>query len=288
MFLLDSRLSYGDAGLVALNFQPQTSSGEVSLQRFDVSMPARWFRMYAEFSTDPKVQILKEDIQRRYVMLLCLRCGNGDVTLQDEIVAFQLRITDAEWQCTKAELIQVGLITKDNKPTSWDKRQFSSDSSTARVYKHRDKVKRFSNVTVTPPETENREQRTEKIKTIAQQTPLSESRFGVFWESYPRKVGKPAARKAWNAIVGIENHSGEVLAGLSRWIPTWADPQFIPHPATFLNQRRWEDEPTITGGKIERRMESYEERAARETAIAADRVAEKFAKRLGVTIRKAN
>jgi hypothetical protein len=24
----------------------------------------------------------------------------------------------------------------------------------------------------------------------------------------------------------------------------WKDPQFIPHPSTWLNERRWEDEPT--------------------------------------------
>jgi len=246
-------------------------------KNFDVSQPARWFRMYAEFATDPKVQILKEEIQRRYVMLLCLRCGNGDVTLQDEIVAFQLRITDSEWQCTKAELIQVGLITEGNNPTSWDKRQFSSDSSTARVYKHRDKVKRFSNVTVTPPETENRDREQRKVKTLDQPKTLIESRFTVFWESYPRKVGKPAARKAWSKILGIENHSGEVLAGLSRWIVYWTDPEYIPHPATFLNQRRWEDD-------VPTRKLTLEEH----NAEVATRVAARYASGVGSTSRQKN
>ena len=84
-----------------------------------------------------------------------------------------------------------------------------------------------------------------QVKTIAQQMPLSvisESRFDIFWKAYPRKVGKPAAQKAWKGIKGIESHSGEVLAGVSRWIAHWTDKQFIPYPATFLNQRRWEDE----------------------------------------------
>ena len=36
-----------------------------------------WFRMYAEFATDPKVQMMPEAMQRRLVMLLCLQCGNG-------------------------------------------------------------------------------------------------------------------------------------------------------------------------------------------------------------------
>ena len=59
-------------------------------------MANQWFRMYAEFATDPKVQMLSEVDQRRYIMLLRLRCGNGDVTFHDDEVAFQLRINSEE------------------------------------------------------------------------------------------------------------------------------------------------------------------------------------------------
>jgi len=103
----------------------------------------------------------------------------------------------------------------------------------------------------------------ETPKTYAQQQPLSESRFDVFWESYPKKIGKPAAKRAWRAIIGIESHSGEVLAGLSRWIAHWTERQFIPYPATFLNQRRWEDEVPKTSQE--------------ETRDAINRVAAKYA-----------
>ena len=34
-----------------------------------------------------------------------------------------------------------------------------------------------------------------------------------------------------------------MLAALDRVKPTWDDAQFIPHPATWLNQERWDDEP---------------------------------------------
>ena len=59
-------------------------------------MANAWFRMYSEFATDPKVQMLSEADQRRYMMLLCLRCSNALVTLHDEEIAFQLRISDEE------------------------------------------------------------------------------------------------------------------------------------------------------------------------------------------------
>lgn len=100
-------------------------------------LPAPWFRLYAEFATDPKVQMLSEIDQRRFLMLCCIRCGNGIVTLLETEIAFQLRISDAEWQTTKNVLYKKGLIDFDNKPVKWNDRQFDSDTSNARVAKHR-------------------------------------------------------------------------------------------------------------------------------------------------------
>lgn len=102
-------------------------------------MANSWLRLYAEFATDPKVQRLSETDQRRYIMLLCLRCCNGDETLQDADVTFQLRISIEEWLSTKQVLLSKCLITDDNKPTAWNKRQYVSDSSYERVKRHRDK-----------------------------------------------------------------------------------------------------------------------------------------------------
>ena len=112
-----------------------------------------WFRLYAEFLTDPKVQMMSEQNQRRLIMVLCIRC-NGDVTLHDEEVAFQLRISNEDWQVTKGIFIEKGFIDKANKVLNWDKRQFVSDSSAERVARHREKKKSACNVTVTPPDTD--------------------------------------------------------------------------------------------------------------------------------------
>jgi hypothetical protein len=117
-------------------------------------MANQWFRMYSEFASDPKVQMMSEADQRRFVMLLCMRCSNDDVTLHDDEIAFQLRISNEQWAATKAVFLAKKLIDKDNSPTAWDKRQFVSDSSAARVAKHRANKKQDRNVTVTPPEAE--------------------------------------------------------------------------------------------------------------------------------------
>jgi hypothetical protein len=41
-----------------------------------------WFRMYSEFAHDPKVQMMTEVMQRRYIMLMCMRCSNAIVTVR--------------------------------------------------------------------------------------------------------------------------------------------------------------------------------------------------------------
>lgn len=121
-------------------------------------MANQWFRMYAEFATDTKVQMMSEVDQRRFVMVLCMYCAcNDGVTLHDDEIAFQLRISNEQWSATKAVFIAKNLLNEDNRPAAWDKRQFVSDSSTERVARHREKKKQGSNacnVTETPPEAE--------------------------------------------------------------------------------------------------------------------------------------
>lgn len=96
-----------------------------------------WFRMYSEFAHDPKVQMLSEVMQRRYVMLMCMRCSNGLVTLHETEIAFHMRISDADLAETKALFIARGFISEQWVLLNWDKRQFVSDTSAPRVAKHR-------------------------------------------------------------------------------------------------------------------------------------------------------
>jgi hypothetical protein len=97
-----------------------------------------WFRMYSEFASDPKVQSMSEAMQRRLMMLLCLRCSNTLVTLQDDEIAFALRISNEDLAETKVVFMRKGFVDEDHgKSCNWDKRQFVSDSSAARVAKHR-------------------------------------------------------------------------------------------------------------------------------------------------------
>jgi len=75
-------------------------------------------------------------------------------------------------------------------------------------------------------------------------TTLGSIEFQTFWDSYPRKVAKLDALKAW--VKGAcDGKLGEILAGLESWKRTeqWGDVEKIPYPATFLNGRRWQETP---------------------------------------------
>lgn len=67
--------------------------------------------------------------------------------------------------------------------------------------------------------------------------------FDLFYSRYPRHVDKADAKKAWSKLKEADYDS--VLAGLEKWIPYFdsEEEQYIPHPATWLNKRRWESEP---------------------------------------------
>lgn len=71
--------------------------------------------------------------------------------------------------------------------------------------------------------------------------------FENFWAAYPRKVGKGAARKVWDRLRPDEALVNKIAAALDwqREQEQWRDPQFIPHPRTWLFQERWDDEPTL-------------------------------------------
>jgi hypothetical protein len=97
--------------------------------------------MYSEYATDAKVQSMTEPMQRRLVMLFCLRCCDVTVTLSDEELAFQLRISDEDLEETKALFIKKGFINEDWDLVNWDRRQFSSDSSAERTREYRERKK---------------------------------------------------------------------------------------------------------------------------------------------------
>lgn len=74
--------------------------------------------------------------------------------------------------------------------------------------------------------------------------------FDRFWSIYPRKTAKAAARRSW-ASRQCESMSDAIIASVVRQ-KGWRGWQegYVPHPASWLNGARWEDEepPAMVNG----------------------------------------
>ena len=88
--------------------------------------------------------------------------------------------------------------------------------------------------------------------------------FDLFWESYPKRVGRLQALKEWKKLKDFTIK--DVLDGIERWklSAQWQDIQFVPDPERFLKYRRWEDEvPQNAGSKNDKRLSRTLEAARR-------------------------
>lgn len=66
--------------------------------------------------------------------------------------------------------------------------------------------------------------------------------FENFWLLYPRHVAKKAARVAWQRMTPTDQQAAIVAIADWRRVFAARDAEYIPHPATWLNGERWEDE----------------------------------------------
>lgn len=81
-------------------------------------------------------------------------------------------------------------------------------------------------------------------------SPLSkvqQSRFDRWYKVYPRKAKRQAAVRAWAKITPAPTDAltEQMITKVEEWTGSdeWSDPQYIPHPATWLNDGRWTDGP---------------------------------------------
>lgn len=94
----------------------------------------------------------------------------------------------------------------------------------------------------------------------------TDAEFAEFWNAYPTKVGKQPARKAFDKVkVPVKTlvDAIERQKCSSQWSKDGG--QYIPNPATWLNQQRWEDilpEAERNAGNGGRRELDADEKAA--------------------------
>ena len=200
-----------------------------------------WIKIHQSILSDPAVMSLSKS-DRWDLVTLWLRASDVEGT-------FPARVAHVRHTCgcgndhvaslLLARLESKGLISKN------DIRGSRRDIASKLLQK-------------TAPETETYKEETEKHPPTAphggadgeSQTTYSKA-FLKFWESYPKKVGKGAAWKAFKRAA-INGRLEQVISAVEnqKRSEQWSRDggQYVPHPATWLNQRRWEDEPDENGG----------------------------------------
>lgn len=106
---------------------------------------------------------------------------------------------------------------------------------------------------------------------VSKRSTVDSEDFQRFWSAYPRKIAKENARKAWHKLKPGPELLAVMLQAIERQKQSeqWRrdEGQFIPHPATWLNGRRWEDQlPLLPADPDEEARRLEDERRKAEAA----------------------
>lgn len=161
-------------------------------------MTHRWFRMYDSVLDDPKVQRLSDTLFRGWVNLMCLASRNDGIIPESiETIAFSLRVSEQKARTIVQGLKEAALldvVETGLEPHNWNGRQYKSDVSTERVKRFRERSK---TVTVTPPDTEQIQSRTEVSSLRSDIAPPRKRPRSSLPEKFPDEVSRKWAETKW-------------------------------------------------------------------------------------------
>lgn len=210
-----------------------------------------------DFLSDEKLANCSAESTGVYIRLMCIMHkmeDYGAITLknkekqgEDELLNFaaklvkQMPFSVEVIKRSLEELIEEGVLTIDCDRLYQRRMVRDGEISKARA----EAGKKGGSKKNQGEQTESKEQ--SKTETKPKKPSLQEDRFEAFWKEYPNKKGKGAAKKSWlkiNPDTELFERIMEALRlvkGSRQWQKN--NGEFIPHPATWLNQTRWEDDP---------------------------------------------
>lgn len=220
-----------------------------------------WFRFYVEAIHDIKLRTRPSAQRWLWVALLGMAAASPErgrlivaagMPADEYVIADSASLTVKEVEAGLAYFQSVGMIHREEcgtwVVTAFLERQFESDVSTERSTKGRS-----SNGDATAMQRPNdgesdvdetSMQRSQSVSVSDSGSSIEkESKFDRFYAAYPRHTAADAARKA--LVIALRKASIEdIVAGAERFRddPN-RDPAFTPHPSTWLNQGRWNDDP---------------------------------------------
>lgn len=217
-----------------------------------------WIRLYTDILDDEKISKISDFSYKIFTFLLLLcreRESEGIIDMSVKDLSWRFRLPENKIKKAIEQLQAMGILSSNLplKITKWSSRQFRSDDAAERKRAQRERDRSRDRSQPCPVLETETETETEYIcsndKTAS--TPSTPSNgngkmFNEFYSSYPRKVGKLKASQAFKKINPTTELFEKIMKSVTYYKSSheWEKDggQFIPHPATFLNQRRFEDD----------------------------------------------
>lgn len=231
-------------------------------------MSNQWLRLWHDMPTDPKWRTIAKasgqrigDVMAVYMHILVSASTNAPErgrtqSFNCEDVASALDLETSEVAAI-VDAMQTRVLDGD-KVKGWEKRQPAREDDSAersRAWREKQKAEKLAAEAVSkieqthpnaPERTRPLDKDKEEEKTNTPKAPKgADVRFQSFWNAYPKKVGRDAAEKAFSKRKPDDAMLASMLSAISTQAASaaWTKDagQFIPNPATWLNQGRWQD-----------------------------------------------
>jgi uncharacterized protein YdaU (DUF1376 family) len=223
-----------------------------------------YFPFYVnDFAADGVVEAMTTEAVGAYILLLCKAWTQdpaGSIPADDTVLARWSRLSPERWSEVKSSVLAAFVTAKDNR--LYQKRMRGEFAKLNDAYRRRSEggakgaasrwkkghKGRHGKANGTPNGTPNGKSMASGSDSGSMPSGVQggemKDAFAAFWSAYPRKVGKSEARAAWAKLSPDESTRAAIMSSLSAQKPEWAKSEikYTPHPTTWLNARRWEDE----------------------------------------------
>lgn len=212
----------------------------------------KWIKLAVNWYKDDSIRLIRKlpagnDIALMFVMLLGMAGElnkGGYIPYTSEDLSNLLDIELSTVELGLKAMIHKGLLEEVDGMlhiTNWEKWQTVENFDRLKIQR-REATRRWRERKALEPGEIPALPAPDKQETEPRQT-AAERRFELFWKAYPKKVGKGAAEKSFGKFKPDDALTERMLRAIEAQRSTrqWKE-GYIPNPATWLNQRRWEDE----------------------------------------------
>jgi hypothetical protein len=207
-----------------------------------------WVKLYRDILDDIEWHELDPRAAKALVLLWLIASENSGELPDIKKLAFRLRTTQADVRDIISKLSHwlehddiagdIAVISAEHQADSPEKRREEGEAETQLLVETVQKTKQVA---------ADKAARAAKAKAKAKDKDKADADelFEEFWKAYPKKVGKDDARRAFDKRSPTRTLVAAMLAAIveARTTDQWKREkgQFIPNPATWLNQGRWKD-----------------------------------------------